>query len=103
MDSEERFENPVKVGFIMLAAFVAGGFVPIVPFLLLTIPQTGLLGSSVVTFVSLFLVGVWKTTFTNKNWLRSGLEMVLAGILASAIPYLIGEQLLPSILSQIAG
>ena len=100
---EERFESPVKVGFIMLVAFIAGGIVPILPFLLLTIPQTSLLASSVVTFMSLFLIGVWKTTFTNKHWLRSGLEMVLVGVLASTIPYLIGEQLLPYILSQIAG
>ncbi len=100
---EERFENPVKVGLIMLLAFMAGGIVPILPFLLIATPQTSFLAASTVTFASLFTVGVWKTTFTNKQWLMSGSEMVFVGILAAAIPYLIGDLLLPLILSQIIG
>jgi predicted membrane protein (TIGR00267 family) len=97
---EERFESPVKVGLIMLVAFIMGGLVPILPFVLLPASQTGLIVASIVTFVSLFLIGVWKTTFTNKHWLRSGLEMVFVGILATVIPYLIGDLLLSSVLSQ---
>jgi VIT1/CCC1 family predicted Fe2+/Mn2+ transporter len=45
-------------------------------------------------------VGFWKTIFTDKHWLPSGLEMMLVGILALVIPYLIGDLLLPSVLSQ---
>jgi len=55
---EERFESPVKVGLIMLAAFVAGGLVPILPFLLLLASQSSLIVASIATFVSLFPVGV---------------------------------------------
>jgi predicted membrane protein (TIGR00267 family) len=98
-----RFENSVKVGLIMFVAFVAGGLVPILPFILVAVPQTSLLTSSILTFVSLFTIGVWKTTFTSKHWLLSGAEMVFVGILATIIPYLIGDILLPTILSQIAG
>lgn len=100
---EERFENPVKLGLIMLIAFIAGGLVPIIPFLLITTPQTSFLAASIMTFTSLFTIGVWKTTFTNKLWLFSGAEMVFVGILAAVIPYLIGDFLLPSILSRIVG
>jgi predicted membrane protein (TIGR00267 family) len=97
---EERFESPVRVGLIMLGAFVAGGLVPILPFVLLLASQSSLIVASIATFVSLFLVGVWKTTFTDKHWLPSGLEMVFVGILAAVIPYLIGDLLLSSFLSQ---
>jgi VIT1/CCC1 family predicted Fe2+/Mn2+ transporter len=62
--------------------------------------QSSLIVASTATFMSLFLVGVWKTTFTDKHWLPSGLEMVLVGILAAVIPYLIGDILLSSVLSQ---
>ena len=88
---EECFESPVKVGLIMLVAFVAGGLVPILPFVLLLASQSSLIVASIATFVSLFLVGVWKTTVTNKHWLPSGLEMVFVGILAAVIPYLNGD------------
>lgn len=97
---EERFESPVRVGLTMLAAFVAGGLVPILPFVLLLASQSSLIVASIATFVSLFLVVVWKTTFTDKHWLPSGLEMVLVGMLATVIPYLIGDLLLSSVLSQ---
>jgi predicted membrane protein (TIGR00267 family) len=100
---EEYFENSVKVGLIMFVAFVAGGLMPILPFIPVAAPQTSLLASSILTFVSLFIIGAWKTTFTSKHWLLSGAEMVLIGILATVIPYLIGDILLPKILSQIAG
>ena len=100
---EEQFENPIKSGLVMFLAFVAGGLVPIIPFLLVATPQTSLLASSIITFSSLFAIGVWKTTFTNKHWFISGIEMVFVGILAAAIPYAIGELFLPAILSRISG
>jgi len=96
---EERFESPLRVGLIMLVAFIAGGLVPIVPFLLISSSQISFPTASIVTFASLFVIGVWKTSFTDKHWLASGLEMVLIGILAAVIPYFIGDLLLPSILS----
>jgi len=100
---EERFENPIKLGLIMFLAFVAGGSVPIIPFLLVSTPRASLVASSIITFASLFAIGAWKTTFTNKHWLISGIEMVFVGILAAAIPYAIGELILPTILSRIVG
>jgi predicted membrane protein (TIGR00267 family) len=100
---EERFENPVKVGLIMFLAFVAGGLIPIMPFVIISLPQTSLLAASIITFASLFAIGVWKTTFTNKHWLLSGVEMVFVGVFAVTIPYIIGEIFLPTILAQILG
>ncbi len=97
---EERFENPIKLGLIMFSAFIAGGILPIIPFLFLPTTYTSLLVAVVITFASLFTIGAWKTTFTKKNWLFSGAEMVFVGILATLIPYLIG-QILPASLSHV--
>jgi VIT1/CCC1 family predicted Fe2+/Mn2+ transporter len=98
---EERFERPTKLALIMFAAFLAGGLLPIVPFIAIMATQTSLLAAAAVVFVSLFLIGVWKTSFTDKNWLLSGGEMVLIGILATVIPYLIGDLFLMEVLSGI--
>ncbi len=98
---EERFEQPVKVGVIMFAAFVAGGIIPVTPFLLIQQSISSLIVSIALTFTSLFIIGVWKTTLTGRNWLTSGLEMVGIGILATVIPYIIGDILLTQILSNI--
>jgi predicted membrane protein (TIGR00267 family) len=75
----------------MMAAETIGGLVPLTPYLITSSVQAGFMGGIVVTFASLFAIGVWKTTFTKKNKLRSGLEMVVAGTLATVIPYFIGN------------
>jgi VIT1/CCC1 family predicted Fe2+/Mn2+ transporter len=98
---EERFENPLRIGLVMFFTFMVGGLIPIIPFLLISAPQSSLMAASFMTFASLFLIGVWKTTFTNKQWFVSGLEMVFTGILAAVIPYFIGELLLPILLSKV--
>jgi VIT1/CCC1 family predicted Fe2+/Mn2+ transporter len=54
-----------------------------------------------VTFVSLFIIGVWKTRFTGRNKVFSGSEMVVIGVIATVLPYLIGDILISRILAGI--
>jgi predicted membrane protein (TIGR00267 family) len=89
--ARERFVHPLKAALVMMVAETIGGLVPLTPYLVTPNVQTGFMGGIVVTFASLFAIGVWKTTFTKKNKLRSGLEMVVAGTLATVIPYFIGN------------
>jgi predicted membrane protein (TIGR00267 family) len=98
---EEHFEHPVKVGLIMFAAFLVGGILPVFPFFLVPTPDTGLVLASIVTFVSLFIIGVWKTRFTGRNKVFSGTEMVVIGVIATVLPYLIGDILISRILAGI--
>ncbi len=100
---EERFERPTKLGFIMLTTFLAGGSIPIFPFLIIQSPLNSLIVAAVLTFASLFVIGLWKTTFTEKHWLISGLEMVGIGLLAAVVPYIIGEVILAPVLSGLLG
>ena len=96
---EKRFEPPFKIGLIMLTAFLAGGMIPILPFFLIPTPLNSLIISAILTYLSLFIIGCWKTTFTDRHWIVSGLEMVGIGIVAAIIPYLIGEVLLSLVLT----
>jgi len=89
--ARERFVHPLKAALVMMVAETIGGLVPLTPYLITPNVQNGFMGGIIVTFVSLFAIGVWKTTFTKKNKLRSGLEMVVAGTLATVIPYFIGN------------
>jgi predicted membrane protein (TIGR00267 family) len=86
----ERFVHPLKVALIMMVAETAGGLVPLTPYLVTPNIQTSFLAAIIVTFAALFAIGVWKTAFTRKSKLVSGLEMVIAGIVATAVPYAIG-------------
>ena len=68
-----------------MGAETIGGLVPLTPYLITPNVQTVFMGGIVVTFASLFAIGVWKTTFTKKNKLRSEVEMVVAGTLAQQL------------------
>lgn len=98
---EEHFEHPVRVGLTMFVAFLIGGLVPVLPFFMDPTPDTGLVFASVVTLVSLFIIGVWKTRFTGKNKVFSGTEMVVMGIIATVVPYLVGDIFISRILAGI--
>lgn len=85
----ESMNSPLKVGLVIGASFLAGGFIPLVPFIFLeTAPA--LKASLFFTSMALFILGAAKTTITQKHWLKSGMEVLFIGIMAAGIGYLIG-------------
>ncbi|MHA2037871.1 MAG: VIT1/CCC1 transporter family protein [Promethearchaeota archaeon] len=87
----EELGNPVKAGILTGISFALGALVPVLPFTFEVVSSVGALIASIVgTVVTLFGVGAMKTIFSRKNWVRSGLEMMIVGTLAAAATYLIG-------------
>jgi len=87
----EELGNPVKAALLCGASFGLAALVPLLPFALQALGCTdALIASAVATIVALFGVGAMKTIFSRKNWVRSGLEMMVIGASAAAITYLIG-------------
>lgn len=85
----ESMDSPFKVGTVIGASFLVGGFIPLVPFIFLDTPSA-LKTSLVFTGAALFLLGGIKTTITRRSWIRSGLEVLFIGIFAATAGYLIG-------------
>lgn len=86
----EKFEDPKKLGFQMLIASFIGGIIPIIPYLFMS-PGTAIVTSVAGTALALFGVGAVKTTMTKGNWIKSGTEMMLIGMLVAAVGYSIGS------------
>ena len=70
-------------GFVPLVAFVLGAFIPF-------IQNSSFLFASILTGLTLFVLGALKTSITSRSWIRSGLEMLLVGGAAAAAAYGIG-------------
>lgn len=88
----EEIGNPVKAGVLCGASFGIAAVVPILPFAFRVFEVIDATIISVIaTLASLFGVGAMKTIFSRKNWVRSGLEMMVIGAAASAITYVIGK------------
>lgn len=68
-------------------AYVVGGLIPLLPYVFVTNVQKGLLYSSVVTLMSLFLFGYFKSRAMGQNPLYGALKIMGIGSLAAGAAY----------------
>ncbi len=82
--SPSTLEEPLGNALVMGIAYVAGGLVPVLPYL--TLPMATAMPVSIIgTLFALFLFGGLKGRLVKQSWWRSGLEMVgVAGVAALA-------------------
>ncbi|HEX5351292.1 MAG TPA: VIT1/CCC1 transporter family protein [Trichococcus sp.] len=92
--SDEVQEGPLKNAVVTFFSFFIFGMTPLLVYVLsMFVPVLNdnvFLVASVLTGVTLFLLGALKSLITQSNWLRSGLEMFIIGGLAAVSAYLIG-------------
>jgi VIT1/CCC1 family predicted Fe2+/Mn2+ transporter len=82
-------ERPGRQGFLTGISFALAGAVPLVPYLLLSIPSA-IIASVVVTAIALFLAGLFRALSSLQSFVRSGFEMLAIGMGAAAGTFLIG-------------
>jgi VIT1/CCC1 family predicted Fe2+/Mn2+ transporter len=88
LSSEESW-SPTKALILTGFSFAIASVIPIIPFAFFDVTPAVII-AAVASIVTLFGVGSSKAIFTRKSWIRSGLEMMVIGFLASAVTYLIG-------------
>jgi len=72
-------------------AYVAGGLIPLAPYMVVVQTRTGLLWSTVVTLVALLVFGYIKGRFTGTRPLRSAAHTMMIGGLAAGAAFLIAR------------
>jgi VIT1/CCC1 family predicted Fe2+/Mn2+ transporter len=72
-------------------SYIAGGLIPLSPYILLPSLKTALYASVVVTLLALFLFGYFKGRFTGLNPMRNGLQTVFVGGLAAAVAFILAR------------
>jgi vacuolar iron transporter family protein len=72
-------------------AYMAGGFIPLGPYLILTATRTALTVSVITTLITLAIFGYIKGHFTGARPLRSASQTVLIGGLAAAAAFMIAR------------
>ena len=72
-------------------AYIAGGFIPLGPYMLFSAAGTALTVSIVVTLIALTIFGYIKGHFTGTSPLRSAIQTALIGGLAAAVAFLIAR------------
>jgi VIT1/CCC1 family predicted Fe2+/Mn2+ transporter len=72
-------------------SYVAGGLIPLLPYMILGHPSTALVVSVVVTLLALLVFGYVKGHFTGASPIRSGLQTALIGGVAATAAFLIAR------------
>lgn len=88
----EELGSPWAAALSSFFAFVTGGAIPLLPYLL-NVQRQPLLISIALTALALFSVGVVLSLFTGRGALRGGLRMLLIGGSAGVVTYFIGDLL----------
>ncbi|MBI2622083.1 VIT1/CCC1 transporter family protein, partial [Candidatus Microgenomates bacterium] len=77
-----------------LVSAMIGSFIPLTPFFFLLVPQA-IAASFIVSAATLFIAGVYKAKATVGRPFRSGLELLIIGMVAALIGYFIGTLFKP--------
>ncbi len=80
-------------GLTIAGAYVAGGLVPLLPYIFLDNVGTGFVVSVVVTILALALFGYIKGHFTGARPLRSAIQTTLIGGVAAAAAFGIAKSI----------
>src|SRR2546422_2423775 len=81
--------------FTIGGAYIAGGFIPLAPYIIAGRPLTALLFSIGVTLLALLIFGFVKGRFTGTKPLRSALQTALIGSAAAGAAFLIARAISP--------
>lgn len=80
-------------GLATFTSFVIVGTVPLIAYLLPVGQERRFPLAILFTLCALFTVGAARVFFTRRNWWRSGLEMLIIGVVAAAVAYGVGALL----------
>jgi len=73
------------------ASYVAGGFIPLSPYIVLSNAWRGLLWSAGVTLAALGVFGYWKARFTGTAPIRGASQTMVIGGLAAGTAFVIAK------------
>jgi VIT1/CCC1 family predicted Fe2+/Mn2+ transporter len=88
LTSEESWP-PTKAALFTGLSFAVVSLIPILPFAFLRV-NPAVITAAIASIACLFIVGASKAIFSRKSWVRSGVEMMAIGALASVATYAIG-------------
>jgi len=85
-------DNPRSAAVVVLMAALIAPMIPLLPFLLLPV-ATAILYAVALSAITLFITEAIEARLTIGDWKKRGIEMILVGIIAAVLGYLIGKLL----------
>ncbi|HET6894217.1 MAG TPA: VIT1/CCC1 transporter family protein [Candidatus Baltobacteraceae bacterium] len=86
-DPRRAFRSALTIG----GAYVVGGLIPLVPYMLVPAAREALIISAIVTLLALFVFGFVKGRLTGIPPFRGGLQTLLTGGIAAAVAFVLAR------------
>ena len=84
-------KRALQSGGTIGGAYIFGGLIPLLPYILFDEVQRALLWSVVITVIALFIFGYIKGTFTGTTPLKSAIQTCLIGSVAATTAFLVAR------------
>jgi VIT1/CCC1 family predicted Fe2+/Mn2+ transporter len=84
-------KRALQSAFTIAGSYIAGGFIPLSPYMILHSSREALVWSAAVTLLALAIFGYIKGTFTGARPFRSALQTVVIGGVAASAAFLIAK------------
>jgi VIT1/CCC1 family predicted Fe2+/Mn2+ transporter len=88
----DEFISPVKSAFVVGIAAIIGSLIPLTAFFFFPI-KTAIIFSLIISAIALFITGATEARLTIGNWLKKGLQLMIIGMAAALIGFIIGKLL----------
>lgn len=72
-------------------SYIAGGFVPLIPYLVTESPNEGFIGSVIFTIIALLIFGYIKSRVTGQSPLKGALKTMMVGLIAAFAAYFVAK------------
>ena len=80
-----------KSAFTIGISYIIGGLVPLVPYFFFEDPKQGLVYSAIITLISLFVFGYFKSKLTGQPLFKGALKVTAIGAVAAGTAYLVAK------------
>jgi VIT1/CCC1 family predicted Fe2+/Mn2+ transporter len=87
-----EFASPMKSAVVVGLAAVIGSILPLISFFIFPITPA-IIGSIIISAIALFITGSIEAKITVGNWVRKGFQLMIIGMAAALIGFLVGKLL----------
>src|SRR5436190_24056948 len=84
-------KRALQSGATIGGAYILGGMIPLMPYILMTEAHAALKWSVVITVIALFIFGYVKGQFTGSKPLKSAVQTCLIGSIAAAVAFFVAR------------
>lgn len=88
-DKNRAYQSAITIAL----AYLAGGFIPLFPYLVTSNNQQGFYWSCCITILALIVFGYFKSKVTGQPLLKGTLKVAFTGILAAAAAFIIAKMI----------